>query len=97
MRNHDGKSSAMCYEVPRYASIYVIEVTVYYCYLIERMAIMFPCRRLHERSARLDRIECNITSEVPFSDATMTAVSSALPFTTDSPIGWQSLVHYITL
>ena len=55
------------------------------CYPI--MTLMFPCRRLCERGASLDRIECNITSEVSFSDDNMTAVSS-VPFTTDSPIGW---------
>ena len=66
-------------------SVYTSLVTTYCHWMYD---LMFLCRRLHERRASLDRIECNITSEVPFSDATMTAVSSAIPFTTGSPIGW---------
>ena len=61
---------------------------IYNCYPIEHMTLMISCRRLHERGARLDRIECNITSEVPFSDAIMTDVRSAMALTTHSPIGW---------
>ena len=58
------------------------------------MTLTFPCRRLRERSARLDRIECIMTSEEPFSDDIMTAVNNTLqrvPSTTDTPIdpiGW---------
>ena len=58
-----------------------IQLTLYYCYPIECMTLMIPCRGLSER------IECNMTSEEPFSDDTMTALSSVLlRSVTDTPI-----------
>lgn len=58
-------------------------------YTIKRMTLTFSCRRLYERGSRWDRIECNMTSEEPFSDDIMRAVNSTLqrvPSIADTPI-----------
>ena len=68
--------------------------------LLYILTLTFPCRRLHDGEARWDRIECNMTSDEPFSDDIMRAVNSTLqivPSINDSPIGWYSLIYYITI
>jgi len=54
------------------------------------------CRKLHEKNDRLERSECNITSDEPYSGSLLSVVNSALQgIFIDSPIGWCDHLQFV--
>ena len=75
-------------------------IYVYPCWIMSRSANLvshISCRKLHEKNDRLERSECNITSDEPYSGSLLSVhvVNSTLQgIFIDPPIGWCDHLHF---